>query len=472
MEKQNKRIVHALIIMCFMFLSIVVYMTYFDVFVKDKIITSSYNRRQWEEEDTTLRGSILDKNGVVLANSTINNNNQVRVYPYGKLYSQIIGYNSRSYGKTLLEAQRNNDLLNISELAPVLNLKNKLSGQQKTGNNLVLTIDHNLQVKADQLIGDRNGAVVVMRPGTGEILAMVSKPDFDPNSGALSQNWQALVESQDHPFLPRATQGLYTPGSTFKVLTTASAIENGMEGRGFNDTGSITIDGNTINNFGGHAYGQLDLKNALAMSSNVAFAQLGVDLGEKNLKDITSRAGMNKDIPFDIPLNSSRFPYKSMSKNDMAAVGMGQGKLQVTPLYMAMVASSIANNGTMMKPYLVDRVVSASNNTLKVTKPTVFSQVMAPETAAKVKSMMQYVVDAGTGQSAAIQGVAVAGKTGTAENELTGKQKNKEHAWFICFAPVNDPQVAIAVALEYSGSTGGDVAAPIARELMKQVLGK
>lgn len=472
MEKQNKKIIHVLILLCFMFLSILVYLTYFEVFQKDKIVSNSYNRRQWQQEDTTLRGSILDRNGVVLANSTMNEEKQERIYPYSNLYSQVIGYNSRSYGKSLLEAQYNKELLNISELSPVLNLKNKLTGDQKTGNNLVLTLDHNLQVKANELIGDRNGAVVVMRPNTGELLAMVSKPDFDPSSTKLSQNWQVMVESASHVFLPRATQGLYAPGSTFKVLTAASAIENGMEGRGFNDTGSITIDGRTINNSGGHVYGALDMKNALAMSSNVAFAQLGADLGEKNLRDITTRAGMNKEIPFDIPVNTSRFPYKSMSKADMASVGMGQGKLQVTPLYMAMVASSIANNGVMMKPYIVDRVVSASDNTLKTTKPSVFTQVMSAETAMKVKSMMQYVVEAGTGQSAAIEGVAVAGKTGTAENELTDKQKNKEHAWFICFAPVNDPKVAVAVALEYSGSTGGEIAAPIARELMRQVLGK
>jgi len=472
MEKQNKKIIHVLILLCFMFLSIVVYLTYFEVFKKDKILTNSYNRRQWIQEDTTLRGSILDRNGVVLANSTSDGKKQERVYPFGGLYSQVIGYNSRAYGKSLLEAQYNNDLLNISGLAPVLNLKNKLTGDQKTGNNLYLTLDNNLQVKANQLMGDRNGAVVVMRPKTGEILAMVSKPDFDPNSSALAQKWQEMVESSASPFLPRATQGLYTPGSTFKVITVAAALENGMENRKFDDSGSIVIDGNTIKNFEGHAYGALDLKSALAMSSNVAFAQIGVDIGEKNMKDITARAGMNKEIPFDIPVNSSRFPYKSMSKADLAAVGMGQGKLQVTPLYMVMVASGIANNGIMMKPYLVDRVVSVSNNTLKTTKPIAFSQVMTSETAAKVKSMMQYVVEAGTGQSASIQGVTVAGKTGTAENELTGKEKNKEHAWFICFSPVNDPQVAVAVALEYSGSTGGDIAAPIARELMRQVLGK
>jgi peptidoglycan glycosyltransferase len=472
MEKQNKRIVHALILLCFLFLSIVVYLTYFEVFVKDKILTSSYNRRQWEQEDTTLRGSILDRNGVVLANSTTDGKKQERIYPYGSLYSQVIGYNSRTYGKSLLEAQYNNDLLNIREFTPIQDLKEKLTGEQKTGNNLYLTLDHKLQVKAEQLIGDKNGAIVVMRPKTGEILAMVSKPDFDPNSAKLTQQWQELIESTSHPFLPRATQGLYVPGSTFKVLTAAAAVENGMDGRTFNDRGSTVIDGKTIKNFEGHAYGMLDLKSALAVSSNVAFAQIGVDLGEKNLKDIMARAGMNKEIPFDIMVNPSRFPYKSMSKTDLAAAGMGQGKLQVTPLHMAMIASGIANNGIMMKPYLADRVVSASQNTLKETKPVIFSRIMAPETAAKVKSMMQYVVETGTGKGAAIKGIGIAGKTGTAENELSGKQKNKEHAWFICFAPVNDPQIAVAVVLEYSGSTGGKAAAPIARELIRQALGK
>jgi peptidoglycan glycosyltransferase len=161
-----------------------------------------------------------------------------------------------------------------------------------------------------------------------------------------------------------------------------------------------------------------------------------------------------------------------MSKTDLAAAGIGQGKLQVTPLHMAMIASAIANSGVMMKPYMVDRVVSASGNTLKTAKPAVFSKVMTPEAAEAVKAMMQYVVEKGTGKSASIRGIEIAGKTGTAENELSIKQKNKEHAWFICFAPANDPQVAIAVVLEYSGSTGGKTAAPIARELIRQVLRK
>jgi peptidoglycan glycosyltransferase len=266
MERQNKRIIHALIFVCLLFLSIVIYLTYFELFDKDKILSSSYNQRQWAQEDTTLRGRILDKNGVVLAYSTADGEEHKRVYPFGSLYSQIVGYNSSSYGKSLLEARYNNDLLNKGEFAPIINLQQKLAGEQTIGNDLYLTLDNKLQQKAEKLMGDRNGAVVVMQPKTGEILAMVSKPDFNPNSEKLADRWQDLIESEEHPFVPRAIQGLYVPGSTFKVLTAAAAVENGMGGRTFNDEGSIVIEGKTINNFENHAYGELDLKGALAVS--------------------------------------------------------------------------------------------------------------------------------------------------------------------------------------------------------------
>ncbi len=473
MENQNKRIIHAMILMCFLFLSIIIYLTYFELFVKDGILNNTYNRRLVEYEDTTLRGSILDRNGIVLAQSTTDGKNQKRIYPYGSLYSQVIGYNSKSYGKSLMELHYNNELLNIREFDTVFaSIKEKISGEHKTGNNLYLTLDHKLQVKAEQLMNGQNGSVVVMEPKTGAILAMVSKPDFDPDSDKLAQNWEDMIKSENSPFLPRATQGLYVPGSTFKVLTAAAAVENGMEDRTFDDKGSIVIDGRKINNFKEQVYGNIDMATALAVSSNVAFAQIGADLGDKKLKDIAERAGMNREIPFDIPVSISRFSYDNMGKTDLVAVGIGQGKLLVTPLHMAMIASGIANNGTVMKPYLAQRVVSASNDTLKTAKPDVYSRMMTSETATKIKDMMKYVVETGTGKSAAIKEVEVAGKTGTAENELSGKNKNKEHAWFICFAPVDDPQVAVAVVLEYSGSTGGAAAAPIARDLMRQVLGK
>lgn len=472
MERENKRIIHVLVLMCLLFLSLIVFLTYFEFFVKDNIMTNSYNRRQWEREDKTVRGSIYDRNGVILAESTGIGSKSERTYPYGALYSHVIGYNSKSYGRTLIEHSYNNYLLDIKDSYTVFDLKNRLSKEEKRGNDVHLSLDHKLQTLADGLMKGKRGAVVAMQPNTGEILAMVSKPDFDPNSKSLSENWRDMVESEEYPFLPRATQGLYAPGSTYKVVISAAALENGLGSVSYIDKGKITIEGKEFRNFGGKAYGDIDLKHALAVSSNVVFSQLGVELGSNNLKDIADRMGIGKVIPFDISVNQSRFPYSSMGKTDMASVGIGQGKLLVTPLHMAMITSCIANNGVMMSPILVNQVMSTQGKKMKNSVPETLYKVMSPKTALEVKNMMKEVVVSGTGKSAAIKGVHVAGKTGTAENEITDKQKNKEHAWFIGFAPAEDPKIAVAVILEYSGSTGGKTAAPIAQKIMAEFLGK
>ncbi len=474
-EKQGKniaggrtpnRIIHALVAVCLMFLSLVAYLTYFELFNKSKIINNPYNRRQYEMEEKTLRGSIFDRNGVVLAESEFSDEKQVRKYPYGAIYSHVIGYSSRKYGKSLIESRFNDYLLGINESSAVFNLRGRLTGEDKEGNNIYLTIDHRLQTLANELMKGKKGAVVAINPKTGEVLAMISKPDFDPNEQKLEENWNSMVESEEAPFLSRATQGLYTPGSTYKVLTAASALENGMENNVYNDSGSIVIDGKKISNFGGKAYGKIDLKTALAVSSNTVFASIGVELGEENLRSISERAGIGEKIPFDIPVSKSVFQYKEMSKTDMAAVGMGQGKILMTPLHMALVSAAIANNGIMMKPTLISRIETQNGIVLKRHNPDELYRVMDRDTALKINDMMQEVVKTGTGKNASIKGIKVAGKTGTAENELSSRQKNKEHAWFIGFAPADDPQIAIAVILEYSGSTGGAAAAPIAREVM------
>jgi len=465
-SKIINRIIYALVAVCILFFSLVAYLTYFELFEKNKIINNSYNRRQFEMEEKTLRGSILDRNGTVLAESEFSDGKQVRKYPYGTIYSHVIGYSSRKYGKSLIESKYNDYLLGINESSAVFNLKGKLSGETKEGNNIYLSIDHKLQTLANELMKNMQGAVVALDPKTGEVLAMVSKPDFDPNEQKLEENWNTMVESQSAPFLSRATQGLYTPGSTYKVLTLASALENGMENDIYNDKGTIVIDGKEISNYGGKAYGEINLKTALAVSSNTVFATIGVELGEENLRNISERAGIGEKIPFDIPVGKSVFQYKEMSKTDMAAAGMGQGKILMTPLHMALVSSAIANNGIMMKPSLVSRIETQNGTVLKKHKPEELYRVMDQDIAMKINEMMQEVVNNGTGKNASIKGIKVAGKTGTAENELTSRQKGKEHAWFIGFAPADDPKIAIAVILEYSGSTGGSAAAPIARELI------
>jgi len=246
----NKRIIKVLITVSFMFLSIIVYLTCFELFMKDKILDNPYNQRNWEKEDNTIRGSIYDRNKVLLAGNEQSGDKYKRVYPYGALYSQIIGYNSRTYGRSMLEAKYNDYLLNIDELSDLKQKGNVFEGLKNYGNNLQLSIDHELQKYAYERMGDIKGAVVALNPTTGEVLAMVSKPDFDPNNDQLSKNWSAMVESADHKFVARAVQGLYAPGSTFKVITAAAAYENGLQDMTLNDQGSIVIEGRKINNYG------------------------------------------------------------------------------------------------------------------------------------------------------------------------------------------------------------------------------
>lgn len=468
--KENKKIIEILIVICFLFFVLVGYLTYMQVFKSKELIQNSYNRRQYQADENTVRGKILDRNGTILAYNQERENGQRRIYPFGLLYSHVIGYNSKVYGRSLIEASYNNYLLGLDEYTKVFGLFKSTDSEKKEGNDLRLTIDHELQKMGHELLGERNGAVIAMNPKTGEILALVSKPNFDTNEENLVKYWRSMVESQKSPFLPRATQGLYAPGSTFKVITSAAIIENGLDGLKFMDKGVVTIDGKKIGNSGGKAYGEIDLRKALSVSSNVMFAQLGTKLGQEKLIEISKRVGFDMDIPFDIPVSKSLFMYQKMEQNDMAAAAIGQGKILVSPLHMAIITSGIANDGIAMKPFLVSSIVSSTGKKIKDSKPDEFKQIMEPAVAVRLKNMMKEVVDTGTGKKAAIKGINVAGKTGTAENELTAQNKNKEHAWFIGFAPVENPQIVVTVILEYSGSSGGTIAAPIAQKLMSKYL--
>ncbi len=460
----NKRIILSLIAISVLFFSLIAYLTYFEIFTKDQIVSNSYNQRLSEYEDAVLRGKIYDRNGTVIAYSEREGEEeeQKRIYPYDKMYSHIIGYSSKTYGKVLLEASYNKYLLNINELRPVIDLKNQITGQTSKGYDLYLTIDHGLQSLADQLLDGNKGSIVAMNPKTGEILAMVSKPDYNPNSAALEKNWTSIVESENNPLLPRATQGLYQPGSTFKTLVASAAIENGLGDITFEDKGTTEINGSPYSNYGSKAYGNIDLKEALTYSSNVAFAELGVTLGDKSLRVLSEKLLFNQSIDFELSMKKSSFPTKKLNKNELAEIAFGQGELLVTPLHMAMMTSSIANDGIMMKPILVKNITGFTGSE---GKPQALSTVMSAETANEVTSMMESVVNKGTGKNAAINGVQVAGKTGTAENDT-----DKSHAWFIGFAPADDPQIAVAVILENNGSTGGQAAAPLARWMMQQAL--
>lgn len=463
MNKELKRIITVLVGISTLFISLVVYLSYFQVFKAESIKMNSYNKRLWINEEKILRGSIIDRNGKILAYSEKDGEGYKRSYNYGNLYSHIIGYSYREYGKAGLELKYNNTLLNISESTALNELKNIVAPNTE-GNTLKLTIDHHIQEYSRNLLEGKKGSIVAMNPTTGEIYAMVSMPDF--NSATLKDNWNNIVEDENSPLLNRATSGLYAPGSTFKVLTTIAAIENDDIDREFECTGSINIDGYNFEDYNEQGHGKIDLEDALVKSCNTYFAEKGVEIGKEKLGEVADRFLINDEIPFDLPASKSTFPYKgNIGQTDIAAASIGQGEVSVTPLNMAMVASGIANKGNIVKPIIVQESISPEGQIVEFNETQVISKGTDIFTANEVKNMMVEGVKRGTSTNASIANVRVAGKTGTAQNS-----SGKDHAWFIGFAPAEDPKIAIAVVLEEDGTSGGQSAAPIARNIMLEVL--
>ncbi len=466
MESTNSRVLHVFIVIGLLFACLAGSLTWFELKGKAAVMNSAYNRRLLAEEEQIFRGSILDRKGVILASTQEDEGIRTRSYPFKNLYTHVIGYDSVTYGKTLLEARYNDTLLGKDSLAIIGKVGSLISGEKRLGNNLTLTLDNALQKKARELMGKNRGAVVALNPKTGEILAMVSTPDFDPNGGKLEDKWPALVEDENSPLLPRAVMGLYPPGSTFKVVTAAAAIEKGLTDTQIEDAGSIVIDGKTFSNHSGKAYGSLDMTGAFTVSSNVYFSQLAEKVGGKALTDKAEKGGFANPFTFDLPLTASRMGTADMGRTELAATGIGQGKLLATPLQMAMISAGIANDGVIMKPYVVGSTSDAKGTVLKTTRPQSLYQFTDAAVADAITEMMIEVVKKGTGTKARISGTTVAGKTGTAQNEKSVQGEGFDHAWFIGFAPADDPQIAVAVILEYQGKGGGQAAAPNAGKVV------
>lgn len=457
--KEGTRIIIVLVVIGMLLLSIVAYLTYLELWGKQEFMDNAYNQRQWEKEEKVLRGKIVDRNGEVLAYSEFNEGgSQQRIYPYANLYSHVIGYNSRVYGKSQLELKYNKNLAGMSDITTFS------FDSERQGETLHLTLSHKLQSKAKSALGNRTGAVVAIEPSTGEILCLYGYPNFDPSDKNLNENWDKLTSDEDSPFLPRATLGLYTPGSVMKTVWAAAAVENGLSDFEIDDTGEIEVDGKTFKNSHGKAHGNIDLKKAFSVSSNVAFISLGEQMGETVLKEYAEKFGFDKPQNFELTTETPKFGYgKNMSKTEIASVSIGQGKLLTTPLHMAHIAATVANNGISMKPYLVEKS-EGSNGIVTINgRSQIEGRVIEPSTASYVKEYMRETVESGTGTAARISGIPVAGKTGTAE---TG-DSTSDHSWFIAFAPVDNPKIAVAVVLEHGGAGGGASAAPIAREIIK-----
>ncbi len=458
--KTNKRIILVLIVISALFLSLLTYLIYFNMFSAETVATNPYNRRQWDDERYTTRGTIYDKDGLVLAETVYDEEgNANRVYSKGRLYSHVIGYCSQVYGKSLVEREYDSELLGKGDLS-------LFQGDKKKGFDLNLTISNKLQQYSYEQMRGKRGALVALNPKTGEVLSMISLPDFDPNSKALEKTWTEIVENENTPLVSRAFQGLYPPGSTYKIVTMAAAFENGMKEKVFNDEGAFVVGDVEVENYNKKKYGEITIEDAFQVSSNQVFCTVGYELGSEKIMEIAERFEIDNELEFDLPVLKSQIQYKKMNNTDAALVSIGQGQLLTTPLHMAVICSAVANGGNIIKPYVVDSVTK--NNTLvRKIRGGSAGQAISGECAEYIKEQMVKTVEHGTGTKARISGITVAGKTGTAENE---KGSGHDHAWFVGFAPAEDPQIAVAVILEHSGRSGGDVAAPIARNVMNKYL--
>lgn len=425
------------------------YITYFQVARSRDIIRSPYNARQDSYADRVVRGKILDKEGNVLAQTNVSEDGtETREYPYGNMFAHVVGYSVQ--GKSGLESVENFELL-TSNAFFLEKIKNEFQDKKNMGDSVVTTLNLELQEAAYDALGNYKGAVVVMEPSTGKILAMVSKPDFDPNT--VAENWDFLNTDQDSVLLNRATQGQYAPGSTFKVVTALEYMRENpdYENYGYNCTGAIEKDGVTIRCYNGHVHGQVGFQDSLAYSCNTSFSNIGLSLDIKNFRETSKELLFNSKLPSVLPYSKSSFSLEpGAGSADKMMTAMGQGKTQVSPYHMALITSAIANGGTLMKPYLVDSVTNYTGAVIDKNKPEKYKSLMTSEDAAKLKQYMSAVVEYGTASVLSGQSYTAAGKTGTAEYS---SDKEKDHSWFIGMTNVDNPELVISVIIESSDGT-------------------
>jgi penicillin-binding protein A len=443
------------------------------------------NTRLLFQQYDRKRGDIVTSTGITIASSVPTNDalKYLRTYPSGPLFAPVTGFYSIIYGGSQIEGSENSILAGTDDrLFGVQQLSNLITGRTPEGGSVVLTIDPVLQQVAYTALAGRKGAVVALDPSTGAILALVSSPSYDPNTlsshsqAAITAYWNKLIADTANPMLDRALNQTYPPGSTFKLITAAAALSTGS----YTPTTVIPAPAtlplpqstSVLHNFQGESCGgQATLIQALTISCNTAFGGLGLTIGQDALRTQADAFGF--DSSYSVPMKSalSVFPIDLSDANTIQSA-IGQFDVRATPLQMAMVAAAIANGGVEMKPYLVDQLVGPDLRIVDQTKPAQLHRAVSAQVAAELTQMMESVVQHGTGTSAQIPGVGVAGKTGTAQN-ATGAAP---HAWFVAFAPAVQPKIAIAVLVENGGgnsdATGGAIAAPIAKAVIQAELKK
>jgi peptidoglycan glycosyltransferase len=459
-------------------------LNYLQVVDAGALHNNSHNPRLILEEYSRQRGPILVA-GKKIASSVATNDRlkYERRYSSGPLYAPATGFYSLVYGATGIESAENPVLAGTDDSLFVRRVVDLVTGQPPEGGSVELTLDPRAQRAAYRGLAGRRGAVVALDPSTGAILALVTSPSYDP--GLLSshdptkvrRNYHRLLTDQDQPMLDRALRQTYAPGSTFKMVTAAAALASGKyrpSTRVFNGSAlNLPQTTHDLPNEGGVpcTSGIATFKIALANSCNAAFGKIGLDLGGAAIRAQAEKFGFGQSITVPMASAISRFP-DNPNPPQTAQSAVGQFDDTATPLQMAMVGAAIANRGVLMKPYLVDTVRAPDLSVLDRTTPKEMSQAMDPAAARDLTDMMIYVVEHGTGTNGQIPGVQVAGKTGTAQ-QGGGR---RPHAWFVSFAPAQNPKVAVAVIIENGGNateiSGNQLAAPIANQVMRAVLGR
>lgn len=460
--RSNQSILVITYVLVGLFVCMMGYFGYFLQVQSENVINNSYNARLDSFSDRIVRGALLSSDGQILAKTEVKEDGtEVRRYPYDALFAHVAGYSD--HGKVGLEALANFYLLS-SHVNLVEKTVNELSDEKNPGDNVITTLDVELQQAASDALGDRRGAVVVMEPDTGKILAMVSKPGYNPNT--LGTDWESLI-SEDNTqaqLLNRATQGVYPPGSTFKIVTILEYIREHPDTWReftFDCDGQYEYEDYTISCYHGNAHGHQTLEQAFANSCNGAFASLGLELNLGDMKTLSNQLLFNSELPLSLAYSKSSFVMGAGAGSwEILQTSIGQGSTQITPMHNAMITAAIANGGVLMKPYVIEHVENVAGEEVKKFLPEAYGSLMNAAEAKQLSGLMRRVVTEGTGSAVRTDAYTVAGKTGSAEFE-TGKET---HAWFTGFAPAENPQLVITVLVEEGGS-GGQAAAPIARSI-------
>ncbi len=445
-----------------LFLGMMIYFAYFQFVRSEDFINSPYNTRQDTFSARIVRGDILSADGKILAETvTDGEGNETRNYPYGSMYAHAVGYSVN--GKAGIESQMNFNLLR-SHTFFLEQIVKELQGEKNLGDNVVTTLNSTLQETAYNALGSYDGAVVVLEPSTGKILALVSKPDYDPNT--IAAQWDDLITSDSSVLLNRASQGLYPPGSTFKIVTTLEyAHENAtLEDYSFECSGSYTSDGATIHCYNNKSHGTETLKDSFAHSCNSSYASLGLTLDIGKWGSLCDSLLFNKNLPTTYESSVSSFSLEKDAGDSMVMeTAIGQGETLVTPMHMALLASAIANDGVLMRPYVVDHTENDKGVVVKEYSPSVYGTLLSAEDASFLQDYMSAVVTEGTGTKLSGQSYTAAGKTGSAE--FTSAEGDGTHSWFVGYAEFEGKEdIALAVIVEDSGA-GSEYAVPIAKKI-------